>query len=368
VSELTISAADIRSLDTPVVLTAAHPKGGVPGLASADLLAALGFAGKNGELVRLARASVEGDLAARVLAVVGLGDGHQPEDLRRAVGAALRQLGTAAPQVGLSFDAGPSHPPVTADPAYLAAIVEGALLGAADAVGLVLALPGLTEAQAKAARQVAAKAEAVSAAVKLARRLTDEPPNRLYPETFAEQAAAALAGRPVRVKVLDQDELAKGGYGGLVAVGQGSAHPPRLVKLTYAPLRAKRHVALVGKGITFDSGGLSLKTAAGMVTMKSDMAGAAAALGAVRAASDLKLPVKVTAMLCLAENMPSGAAQRPGDVITVKDGQTVEVVNTDAEGRLVLADGIAAARAGVRHVCGVTGLGGLAVGVWMLVG
>ncbi|NEC93431.1 M17 family metallopeptidase, partial [Streptomyces sp. SID12501] len=128
-----------------------------------------------------------------------------------------------------------------------------------------------------------------------------------------------------------------------MGVGQGSARPPRLVKVAYAPSRATGHVALVGKGITFDSGGISIKPAAGMEAMKSDMAGAAAVLHTVVAAAQLGLPVAVTGWLCLAENMPSGTAQRPSDVITIRGGKTVEVLNTDAEGRLVMADGLVAA-------------------------
>jgi leucyl aminopeptidase len=336
VTTLTVSAADPRALDVQILLTGADAEHGAPGFVAADSLKALGFAAAAGELARLPAAAVEGGLAAPVLAVVGLDRTDQPEALRRAVGAAVRRLGAAA--IGLAFDQADQ-------PARLAAVLEGALLAADDAADLILALPAGPETARRAARAMAARAKAVADAVKLARRLTNEPPNRLYPETFAEQAAQAVAGRAVKVKVFDAEALAKAGYGGILAVGQGSIHPPRLVKLTYSPLRAKRHVALVGKGITFDSGGLSLKSHAGMVAMKSDMAGAAAALGAVRAASDLKIPVKVTAYLCLAENMPSGAAIRPGDVIVLKDGHAVEVTNTDAEGRLVLADGIAAARA-----------------------
>ncbi|MDR1443179.1 MAG: leucyl aminopeptidase [Bifidobacteriaceae bacterium] len=343
-TNLTLVAAGIRELDAPVVLTAAHPGGGVPGLVSPAALASLGFSGKEGEVVRIAASAVKGTLKAPVLAVTGLAKTRQPESLRRAVGAALRQLGDV-PKVGLAFATAPGHPPVTADPAYLTAIAEGASLGAADAAELVLGLPGLSGPAAKEAGRWLARAAAVTAAVKLARRLTNEPPSRLYPQTFAEEAAQALKGSAVRIKVLDEQQLARDGYGGIVAVGQGSVHPPRLVQLTYSPLRAKQHVALVGKGITFDSGGLSLKSRTGMVNMKSDMAGAAAVLGAVRAASDLKLSVKLTAYLCLAENLPSGAATRPGDVVLTKDGHAVEVTNTDAEGRLVLADGIAAARA-----------------------
>jgi leucyl aminopeptidase len=353
VTKLTIAGATLTSLAAPVVLTAAHPNGGVPGVIGPEALAGLGFNGEAEQLVRVPAAALETDLAASVLAVVGLGAAHRPEDLRRAVGAALRQL-DGATKVGLAFDAGPGHPPLLGDAAYLSGIVEGALLGAADDVELVLALPAGSSGRAgdragdgvsaKAARALAARAEAVTAAVKLARRLVNEPPNRLYPQTFVEAAQGLAKGRAIRVKVLDEADLAKRGYGGIVAVGQGSIHPPRLVKLSYSPARAKAHVALVGKGITFDSGGLSLKSRVGMVDMKSDMAGAAAVLGAIGAAADLRLPVKVTAYLCLAENLPSGAATRPGDVITMKDGHSVEVTNTDAEGRLVLADGLAAAK------------------------
>ncbi len=147
----------------------------------------------------------------------------------------------------------------------------------------------------------------------------------------------------MKITVLDEKALAAGGYGGLIAVGQGSARGPRLVKVAYSPSRPTAKIALVGKGITFDSGGISIKPAAGMEAMKSDMSGAAAVLHTVIAAARLELPVAVTGWLCLAENMPSGSAQRPSDVITIRGGKTVEVLNTDAEGRLVLADGLVAA-------------------------
>ena len=145
--------------------------------------------------------------------------------------------------------------------------------------------------------------------------------------------------------MLDEKKLARGGYGGIVGVGQGSSRPPRLVRLEYAPAGATAHVAYVGKGITFDSGGLSIKPAAGMEAMKSDMSGAAAVLHTVVAAARLGLKVRVTGWLALAENMPSGTAQRPSDVITIRGGKTVEVLNTDAEGRLVLADALVDASA-----------------------
>ncbi|HWS50265.1 MAG TPA: leucyl aminopeptidase, partial [Microbacterium sp.] len=137
--------------------------------------------------------------------------------------------------------------------------------------------------------------------------------------------------------------LAQQGFGGILGVAQGSARPPRLVRLEYSPVDAVQHIALVGKGITFDTGGLSLKPAASMVGMKFDMAGAATSLAALRAIAALRLPVRVTAWLGITDNMPSGTALRPGDVVRILDGTTVEVLNTDAEGRLVLADGLVAA-------------------------
>jgi len=192
------------------------------------------------------------------------------------------------------------------------------------------------------------RAAAVAAAVGLVRDLVNTPANDLYPETLAERAtveatALAAAGAPIAATVLDEQALAAGGFGGILGVGKGSARPPRLVTIDYHPAGATRHLALVGKGITFDTGGLSLKPAAGMLGMKYDMTGAATVLGATLAAARLGLPIRVTAWLCIAENMPSGRATRPGDVITLKNGRTVEVTNTDAEGRLVLGDGLVAA-------------------------
>jgi leucyl aminopeptidase len=145
------------------------------------------------------------------------------------------------------------------------------------------------------------------------------------------------------VTVLDEKALRKGGYGGILGVGQGSVHPPRLVRLEYRHPKATRHLAIVGKGITFDSGGVSIKPASGMEVMKSDMSGAAAVLGTMVAVSRLRPVADVTGWLPLAENMPGGGAQRPGDVLVTYGGRTVEVLNTDAEGRLVLADALVAA-------------------------
>ena len=184
---------------------------------------------------------------------------------------------------------------------------------------------------------------AAADAVALVKDLVSIPAEWLGPADFAERAVASVKGLPVTVDVLDENALSDGGYGGILGVGQGSDRPPRLVRLDYAPEGTSRHVALVGKGITFDTGGLSLKPANSMVGMKYDMCGAATALSVLRAVAALQLPVRVTAWLCIADNMPSGRATRPGDVLRMLDGTTVEVLNTDAEGRLVLADGLAAA-------------------------
>jgi leucyl aminopeptidase len=182
------------------------------------------------------------------------------------------------------------------------------------------------------------RALVVTAATATARDLVNTPPADKSPAWLAKRATALLKGLDVRVR--DEKELAAEGWGGVIAVGQGSSRPPRVVEASYDG-GGSRHVVLVGKGITFDTGGISIKPNASMQTMKMDMGGAAAVLATVRAAADLRLPVRLTAVACIAENMPSGSAQRPSDVIRQYDGTTVEVLNTDAEGRLVLADGLA---------------------------
>jgi len=177
------------------------------------------------------------------------------------------------------------------------------------------------------------------------RDLVNMPPSYLNPKKFAELVSAkAKKVSGVKIKIWDEKQLKAQGFGGLIGVGQGSANPPRLVSLSYKPTKAKRNLAYVGKGITFDSGGLALKPAAKMDEMKGDMTGAASVIGALLAIAELKLPVAVDAWAALAENMPSNTATRPSDVITIYGGKTVEVLNPDAEGRLVLADAISKAQ------------------------
>jgi len=180
----------------------------------------------------------------------------------------------------------------------------------------------------------------LSLAMNQTRDLVNAPGNDLYPAKMAEIVKSQSKIPDVTVEIWDEKKLAKEKCTGILSVGQGSVRGPRLVKITYSPAKAKAHLALVGKGITFDTGGISLKPPLGILGMKYDMAGAATIAQATFAIAKLRLPIKVTAFLCIAENMPSGSATRPTDVITFRNGKTVEVVNTDAEGRLVMADGL----------------------------
>lgn len=259
------------------------------------------------------------------------------ESVRRAIGAAVIGLNQADRVAVVAPDTSPG---------MIQAVAEGARLGAYrfDRYRTTSQVKRLTvvvaDAVTREQRRAVAEANAICDGVYLARDLVNTAPNDLGPAEFAAIALEHVAGTDVAVRVWDDKALRRGGFGGLTAVGQGSVRGPRLVRLTYRPNKAARHIALVGKGITFDSGGLSLKPAKAMEWMKSDMGGAAAVLAAVATAARLKLPVSVSGWLALAENMPSGTAQRPGDVITIRGGTTVEVLNTDAEGRLVLADAI----------------------------
>lgn len=310
-------------------------------------LTAVGFGGGKDEFVRLpvpAGAGVGG------LAVVGLGTtAADASVLRYAAGTAARRTGSIERIV---LDLAP------ADADELVAVLEGAGLGSYDyrdyrGTGTAAGADGAEPAEREiAVRSAASGADAEAAlergraaaeAVNLVRDLVNVPALDLYPAVYAERVAELADGLPLEVTVWDEDALVAEGFGGIAGVGQGSTRPPRLVKVAYAPDGASSHLALVGKGITFDTGGLSLKPPVSMIGMKYDMAGSATVLAVVLAAARLTLPVRITAWLCLAENMPSGTAIRPGDVLTIRGGRTVEVLNTDAEGRLVLADGLVAA-------------------------
>jgi leucyl aminopeptidase len=309
----------------------------------AATLAALGATGKAEEITKIATA---GRLAAPLIVAVGLGaqdggasNGAAPfdgETLRRAAGAAVRALGPAHRQVALALPA--------RDDAETEAVALGALLGGYEFTryrAATVAGRELTVLANGTAGSAADRSRVLADAMSLVRDLVNTSASHLYPESFAAEAERVAAESGLSIEVLDEKALSAGGYGGLTGVGQGSVHPPRLVRVAYEPAGAQKTVVFVGKGITFDSGGLSLKPAKAMEAMKSDMSGAAAVLAAVRAAAALGPAVNVVGYLALAENMPSATAQRPSDVITIYGGTTVEVLNTDAEGRLVMADALA---------------------------
>ena len=310
-------------------------------------LAAIGFAGAAEEVRRVPAAGI----AAGSILLVGLGrDEPTASTLRTSAGAALRAI-RGVDRVVLDLPWSGESDAV--------ALLEGAGIGGyafteyrsapepkSSAPGTVV----LAAADAAVGAEAVRRATIVVEAVSLVRDLVNTPPSDLYPESFAARAIAEVVGlagdgAPIGVEVLDETELEELGYGGILGVGRGSQRPPRLVVVRYAPEGAIKHLSLVGKGITFDTGGLSLKPAASMVGMKYDMTGAATVLAATIAAARLGAPIRITARLCLAENMPSGSATRPNDVLVMRGGTTVEVLNTDAEGRLVLADGLVDASA-----------------------
>ncbi|MCW2606099.1 MAG: Leucyl aminopeptidase [Frankiales bacterium] len=319
-------ALPVRPGDDAVEVAGTLPDAGpdVPAV-----LAAEKAKGEAGEVLSL---PVTGGEALERLLLVGVGTAS-PKDLRKA-GAALARKAKGVPALVVDVAA------LGLDGAATAALVEGLLLASYGFTVKPGAEPRVLQEVVLVGGDPVGVLQAVVVArsTAFARDLVNTPPRELSPDALAKAAVAACPDLDVRVR--DEAALRAEGFGGIVGVGQGSSRPPRFVEVTHDG-GGSRHVVLVGKGITFDTGGLSLKPNASMLDMKSDMGGAAAVLGAVRAAADLQLPVKVTALLAIAENMPSGEAQRPGDVITQYGGRTVEVLNTDAEGRLVLADALA---------------------------
>ncbi len=325
-----------------------------------DTLLLLGTTGATGEVTKVASL---GTITAPLLVAVGLGGeptGAAPpaETLRRAAGCAVRAA-AGATRIAVALPVA-EETTTNGDPtehaAALRAVAEGALLGGYRFAGyktkpqpfrrdpvreVAIHVP---EAGDPVATGEIRRAAAATAAVALARDWVNTPGNDLRPPAFADAVASAAREAGLAVEVLDEDGLREGGFGGILAVGLGSQAAPRLVRIAYRPSGDQhRHVALVGKGITFDSGGLSIKPAQGMWEMKSDMAGAAAVAATMVAVARLQPDVAVTAYVPMAENMPSGSAYRPGDVITMRNGKRVEVLNTDAEGRLVLGDAMARA-------------------------
>ena len=355
---MTVPRATLRTVDSPAAETPADVlvvgiRSGDDGVALMDdtdlppavrdaIELALRTVGASGATDAVTRVVAPSDVAATSVLAVGVGTGDRLpggrlEALRRAAGAATRSLsGVDSTVVALPM----------ASAAQARAVGEGAVLGA-YAFTAFRSSPGTPPVShvllAGVDAAVAEHAGIVARATLRARDWVNTPAGDLPPATFADQIAHDAREAGLDVDVLDEDALAAGGYGGILGVGRGSAHPPRLVRLAYRPEAATRHLVVVGKGITFDTGGLSLKPAEAMVGMKTDMGGAAAACAAATAVAQIGAPVAVTVYAALAENMPSGTATRPQDVLRIYGGQTVEVLNTDAEGRLVMADALARA-------------------------
>lgn len=304
----------------------------------AEALQAVGAKGKAGEVTVIPAPT---GIKATAIAGVGLGDRRKDEggeQLRRAIGNAVRGA-TGRRKIAIALpDDEESTVASVAMAARLAAYSFGDFKSepSSPVASVAICVPGSNA----TLRGIIERAETVGDAVSYTRDLINTPPNALAPADLAQAAKDAVADLPVKVKVWDEKALEADGCGGILGVGKGSSRPPRLVRMSYAPRGAKAHLALVGKGVTFDTGGISIKPAANMDEMKADMSGAAAVIGAVRAIAALRLPIKVTGWVPAAENMPSGTAQRPGDVLTTYSGKTVEVLNTDAEGRLILADAL----------------------------
>lgn len=312
-----------------------------------EFMAETGFEGKRGETLPV---PTRGRLGAKAVVLVGLGDQDRidAEAMRRAGAALARRAAKVTRAATTMLAAAPASLPADA---AAQALAEGVRLGAyqflaykSDATpsrfAKVTVLLGRADAR---VREALARGARIAEAVAWARDLVNEPAAAKSPDDVARLARRIARASGLRVTVLAGEQLARERLGGVLGVGQGSARPPRFVRLAYEPPRPSGTVAFVGKGVVFDSGGLSIKTASGMETMKTDMSGAAAVLAAMSALRDLGVRVRVLGYVPLVENMPSGTAIRPGDVLRIRNGKTVEVLNTDAEGRLILADALSMA-------------------------
>ncbi len=303
-------------------------------------LAAAGFEGKAGQTLVLPSAAGPTQIA------VGIGDERlTAATLRNAAAALVRAAGKRASIATSLADLEGVESATAAQ-----AVVEGALLAAYRYHGLKSEppTPGLQdltlivgEHRTAGATVGADRGAATAAAAALARDLANTPPAHMTARIIAEKAVELGAASGLGVEVFNKDQLADMGCGGMVGVNRGSVEPPRMVRLTYSPRNPRGHLVLVGKGVMFDSGGLSIKTNDGMRTMKMDMSGAAAVLAAMTSLKALKCKSAVTGYMMCTDNLPSGSAVAIGDVLTFRNGKTAEILNTDAEGRLVLADGLA---------------------------
>ncbi|MBI3470824.1 MAG: leucyl aminopeptidase [Candidatus Solibacter usitatus] len=353
--------------DAAILVAFEDQKDRLPAIAQ-ELYESKEFAGKALEMALVHRPA---GFAARRLLLVGGGkpDKFTTAELRKAAGAAVRHLKSKSiKEVAVLLNGG------VATPEGVAAAVEGAILGNFDPDAhksekngnksvdrITVTVPGGGDELEAALRRSQILAECQN----FARELINEPSNRLTPTVLAVRARQMASEHGLGCEVLDQDRMRQLGMGALLGVAQGSAEPPALIVLRYrpeTPAPGGAHLGLVGKGVTFDSGGLSIKPADGMEKMKYDMAGGAAVLGAMRAIAQLQPAIPVTALIPTVENMTGSRAQRPGDIVTSLSGKTIEVLNTDAEGRLILADALTyAQRLGCTHLVDAATLTGAIV-------
>ncbi len=351
VPTLTLKSGDISSVlvDAAVIGTSSDDKfsivsDGLTKSAAAKLRTALLALGANGAKDEAIRIPSNGLTKAPVIVAVGLGsikDGINSEVLRRAAGNATRALaGTKKIALALPSKCAPAA----------GAVLEGAALGAysfrdhrhstlsklkTPTSSIILLTDQARQSDYKSALH---RARVLADNIYFARDVINTSPLQMPPEELVTRGKVLLEDTMVDVSILDEKELKAQGYGGITGVGQGSSRPPRLLRMEYSPEGATKHVVLIGKGITFDTGGISLKPPAGMHAMKGDMSGAAAVIATMHAIAELELSIAVTGYAACAENMPGGNAQRPGDIVSTYGGRTVEVLNTDAEGRLVMCD------------------------------
>ncbi len=312
------------------------------------------FAGGDfkGEVGELATVYTMGKLKVRRVVVVGLGalEKMQPQQMLRASGTAARHLqATGAHSIALGCEMDETG---LEGETLVQAEIEGALLGiytfrkyiqsSVNGNGRGIEKIAVITASGSHYQQALQRAAAIAEATNFARDLVNEPPNVLTPTELANRASLVAQQFGLECEVLDRPQMQELGMGGLLGVSQGSAEPAKFIIMRYrgAPERKESDLVLVGKGITFDTGGISIKPAERMHEMKGDMAGAAAVIGAIYATAALKPAINVTVLVPTTENMPSGTAYRPGDILRIMNGKTVEIVNTDAEGRLVLADAL----------------------------
>jgi leucyl aminopeptidase len=312
-----------------------------------DFARARGFEGRVDQVL-----SLPGAAPGVTVVMVGLGpvDGVDPAAIRRAAATSTKAVARQGAVATHLLDALPPDADASARAAAAQALAEGSVLGTYQflsfkskpephALERVVVVGG----GGKRVQQALEMGAAIGAGVAQARDLVNEPGGSLTPTALAAAAEAIAEREGLRIEVLDEEEIAVRGMGGVLGVNRGSSQPPRFIEIAYEPASPRGHLALVGKGITFDSGGLSLKTAAGMMTMKDDMGGAAAILGMFAAINAVKPRARVTGYIPVTDNMTGPDATRPGDVLTMVNGKTVEVLNTDAEGRLILADALCVA-------------------------